>query len=594
MRPCLASLPLLLTILLVPTFGWTNQAFAQDDAQRKQDIQQLGGELKAARLFGLLDDEQAEQMYFEILEFQFGEEKGAEGDGKGKDGREMDEDDKRRGGMTFARFIVRDGGDFTTLLRPEFLPRDVELMTEAVAEDPAMIAVIESLLEDYQREFEEKSRAFQDSLDLARAGYEFDLVDQTLSLIPEVPMSREEVDRRVDVWNAEKGLGRRDPAMVADWANRMISSLQTRVRKLREVIAARSAEIEAEGGAPSARELLAMMAALRQARLELRQVLEANLESVIAETMTPDIEAALDRIRLEHGRIDARFGGSDIDLERAVRRTELPMETETAILEEMIEANAVIADLIDARTAARVEREAMSARLLAAEVENDDARMSQRSKAVMTAADREIAAGLAVRDAILGQMNLIHTNLVEVDPELAADFLRIARRDGFPDQMRRRWCERAIEAAVLIPELDPEVIEAILELQFYVIERLTELQARAIEERLELEPRVSRAMVDGLEDDYASAKGMGDETWREPGFERFDRLDDEIGRQLLAILGPELVTSLPPHGSLGTLPEERKWDGKGKGEGESKGGGGAGADGKGRGSKRAGNVSGGK
>ena len=257
MRPCLASLPLLLTILLVPTFGWTNQAFAQDDAQRKQDIQQLGGELKAARLFGLLDDEQAEQMYFEILEFQFGEEKGAEGDGKGKDGREMDEDDKRRGGMTFARFIVRDGGDFTTLLRPEFLPRDVELMTEAVAEDPAMIAVIESLLEDYQREFEEKSRAFQDSLDLARAGYEFDLVDQTLSLIPEVPMSREEVDRRVDVWNAEKGLGRRDPAMVADWANRMISSLQTRVRKLREVIAARSAEIEAQGGAPSARELLA-------------------------------------------------------------------------------------------------------------------------------------------------------------------------------------------------------------------------------------------------------------------------------------------------------------------------------------------------
>ena len=98
----------------------------------------------------------------------------------------------------------------------------------------------------------------------------------------------------------------------------------------------------------------------------------------------------------------------------------------------------------------------------------------------------------------------------------------------------------------------------------------------------------------GLEDDYASAKGMGYETWREPGFERFDRLDDEIGRQLLAILGPELVTSLPPHGSLGTLPEEKKWDGKGKGEGESKGGGGAGADGKGRGSKRTGNVSGGK
>ncbi|MAC20391.1 MAG: hypothetical protein CMJ23_12100 [Phycisphaerae bacterium] len=551
------------------------------EEQTKQSMQELGGEIKAATLFGLLDDEAARDLYFEIIEFQYGEGKG---DDKEDEGENDGEDDKRRGGMTFARFLVPDGGDFTTLFRPEFVSRDIEPLTEVVGDDPGLIAVIESLLEDYEQEFEIRSRAFQESLDVARAGYEFALIDQSLSLIPEIPLTRAEIDRRVEAWNAESGLGRRDPAKVADWAEQKITALQSRVGRLREAVAALTARIEADGGAPSARELLAMMAALRQARIELRQVLEVNLQSVVPDAMASDIQAALDRIRLEHGRIDARFGGADIDLERAVLRSELPAETEASVLEELVAANALIADLVDARTAARVEREAKAAQLLAAEVEGDESRLSQRSRAVMTAADREIASGLAVRDAILGQMMQIHETLVEVDPTLAAGFLEITRRDGFPDQMRRRWCERAIEAAMQIPELADAMLEAILELQSYVDQRLEPLQAQAIADRIVLEPRLGRAMVDGLEDDFASAKDMGDKTWREPGFEQFDQLDDEIGRRLLAILGSELVNSLPRHESLGTLRPEKKSEGKGDAKGDTK----SRSNGKARDSKRTG------
>ncbi|MAD78542.1 MAG: hypothetical protein CMJ51_04125 [Planctomycetaceae bacterium] len=552
------------------------------EEEAKQGIQDLGGEIKAARLFGLLEDDAARDLYFEILEFQYGEGKGDAKEDEGED--EQEEDGKGRGGMTFARFLVPDGGDFTTLFRPEFVSRDIAPLAAVVGDDAGLVAVIESLLEDYEQEFEIRSAAFQESLDVARSGYEFALIEQSLGLIPEIPLTRAEIDRRVDVWNAESGLGRRDPGMVADWAERKITALQSRVGRLREVVAALTAKIEADGGAPSARELLAMMAALRQARIELRQVLEANLQSVVPDAMASDIQAALDRIRLEHGRIDARFGGAEIDLERAVLRSELPKETEASVLEELVAANALIADLVDARTAARVEREAKAAQLLAAEVEGDEARLSQRSRAVMTAADREIASGLAVRDAILGQMMQIHETLVEVDPSLAAGFLEIARRDGFPDQMRRRWCERALEAAMRIPELTEVTLEAILELQVYVDERLESLQAQAIEDRIVLEPRLGRAMVDGLEDDFASAKDMGDKTWREPGFEQFDRLDDEIGRRLLAILGSELVTSLPQHESLGTLRPENKSEGKGDAKGDTK----SRSDGKARGSKRTG------
>ena len=577
--------PLLAGLVLI---AMTTTANAQTEAETKLDVQSLGGEIKAASLLGLIDGEEARKLYFEILEFQYGDGK----DEKEEEAEEdWDEDDKRRGGMTFARFLVRDGGDFTTLMRPEFLRRDLKPLSNAVGGDPGLVAVIESLLEDYELAFEARRSAFEASLDVASAGYELAMIDESFSRIPDVPISRAEIESRVGNMNEGKGLGGRDPGRVADWGESQITKLQARIQRLRGVLATRRTAIEAEGALPSTRELLAMMESLRQTREQLRRVLETDLESVIPPQMLPDTEAALDRIRLEHGRGDARFGGSGIDLDLAVQRTELPTKVEASVLMDLVEANGAIADLIDARTAARIEREMKAARLLAAEIQGDAARFEQRSKAVMTAADREIAAGLAVRDAILGQMVQIHESLLPSDAESAANFIRLARRDGFPDQMRRRWCERALEAAILIPEMDEAMLEAILELQFYVIERLTLLQAQAIEDRLQLEPRLGRAMVDGLEDDYAGAKGMGEETWREPGFEQFDRLDDEIGRRLLALLGTEGVATLPRHASLGTLPTEKEWGGK-KDGGDSKGSAKRGGDGKGRGSKQTGNASG--
>ena len=86
------------TLAFVLIQGVTVPATAQTDAEIKQGLQDLGGEIKAARLFGLLDDEAAKQMYEQIVEFQYRDLKGE--DGK-DDGKEMGEDDKRRGGMWY-------------------------------------------------------------------------------------------------------------------------------------------------------------------------------------------------------------------------------------------------------------------------------------------------------------------------------------------------------------------------------------------------------------------------------------------------------------------------------------------------------------
>jgi len=411
--------------------------------------------------------------------------------------------------------------------------------------------VVESLIEDYERAFEGAADAFREALRASSESYQLAEVETILDRLPAVPLAREVIDRRVMEWDEEFGKGRRDTGMVSDWAEGRIAGLADRVSRLRGLVSERRISIETEDPR-SARELLAMMDELRERRVALRSDFENNLRSVASEAQWPAVDATLDRIRLEHGRADARFGGAGIDLELAVTRSELPEDLERGIVDGMASGNERLADLVDRRTEARIEREARSARLLASELENDTARIASRTQAVRNAADREIAAGIAVRDAILVRMDEIHADILEADPELAADFLEIARRDGFPDQMRRRWCERAVEAALELPDLDEAVIAALVDLRIQVLERLLDLRVRAIEDRLELEPRVGRAMAAGVEDDFTSAKSMGDETWREPGFEAFDRLDDEIGSRLLLLLGPDLAGALPPHSSLGT------------------------------------------
>ncbi|MHC4246748.1 MAG: hypothetical protein ACYSUU_08100, partial [Planctomycetota bacterium] len=64
---------------------------------------------------------------------------------------------------------------------------------------------------------------------------------------------------------------------------------------------------------------------------------------------------------------------------------------------------------------------------------------------------------------------------------------------------------------------------------------------------------------------------LGEQAWREPGYEGFDRLDDQVEAQLLAVLGPERFAELPRRPGSGGSDTKR--GGKtGKGGGKSAGG----------------------
>ena len=109
----------------------------------------------------------------------------------------------------------------------------------------------------------------------------------------------------------------------------------------------------------------------------------------------------------------------------------------------------------------------------------------------------------------------------------------------------------------------------------------------AIRQRQAAEPRVARNQIQMMTGD-ADLVSMRAELIQEPGFKEFNRLDDQVERQLLALLGPELMKELPRRPGSLNKDGKGKNEGKGKGEGKGNAKGGGKAGGKGGQGGRAG------
>ncbi|MEE2973060.1 MAG: hypothetical protein VX672_08035, partial [Planctomycetota bacterium] len=417
---------LLAAVSLAVLLGSQPRVLAQSTADPEADAKALGGEMKAAVAVGMLDGEQARKLYFEILGLMYGDEKGEEVGEKGR--KDWSRDDPRRGGMTYERFLISDGGDFTTLLSPEFLARDGALLTEGLDRDPALVALIDSLLEDYEAGFEAEATAFRDALSRARNQHELDGIQQTLGVIRMTPFTRAEIERNVAETLQKTNRGGMDTGQVSEWAEGRIVSLQERVGTLQNLIADKLSHLESTGTNRSPREILAMIESLRSERVALRTALEENLRAVVSEDAAAATEVNLDLVRLEHGRRNARFGGADIDLGRALREASEPEGPDDATYRMLLELNASIADLVDARTAARIDREVKTARALVEMLAGEGPGGVSGDRLVMAAAERELVAGRVVRDATIQAMMRIHEALTAGDPVLADRFLQLARR----------------------------------------------------------------------------------------------------------------------------------------------------------------------
>jgi hypothetical protein len=208
----------------------------------------------------------------------------------------------------------------------------------------------------------------------------------------------------------------------------------------------------------------------------------------------------------------------------------------------------------------------------------------------------EIEAEIRLRDATLSGIEVITDSLRNRTEDIAETFRRRAYLQGFSEQMRVRWCERASDCAMDRAEDDSELLESLLEIQESIEERLPALRTRAIMDRIESEPRMARAKVRAFTDGSSVMNTDARLLLKEPGFDAFDDLDDQIDSLLTGLMSEELMKSCPrkPGTPLGTGMEKTdskngkdgqagSKSGKAAGKAAGKGGGKGGRGGRGRG-----------
>ncbi len=536
-------------------------------------LAELGGDLKMAVRVQAMSGEDARTLWEAASKLV---NQGVDGEGEGKsDG----------GGHLWYAMRVPDGGDFRTLLRPEFIRRDIDLIVDRLALDETTAPIAESVLLDYEDAFETEASRFRDLLELGSNQVELANFEPGYRAID--PSNWDAVEVGIVDGLTERGVSDEKIRGTLDWASSRLEGMRTRLAMLEPMLQRRRTAIEEAGGRVDARDVLDGMNLVERRRRELREETVESFSALVGSEMESNLASTLDEIRIQHGMADSRMGGATTNIVAALGSVDVAdfdaaelKTTEAEMLDE-------IAVLFDARTEARIRREKQALELTIDMIESGTDGDSRSRSRVRNAATAELTAELAVRDAILGRIDQIRTRLEEVDPASAEAFLDVARRTGFRAQMRSRWCENATDSALSLEGLDDAIVASLTEIRERILRQIEFLRADAIQRRIDNETRIARAMVEAVMDDGAEAKSLGEQAWREPGYEGFERLDDQVEAQLLAVLGPDRFEELPRRPGSKSAKEgqtEGKTGSAGKTRGGAKGeskGGGRGKSGKG-------------
>ena len=506
----------------------------------------------------------------------------------------------RAGAMSFARLSIPDPGDLETLTRPEFLKRDASGMTRRLELDELNATIVASLVEDYVDDYLAGAQALREEM---RIGFRAMNARQTsghIEVIENITIDRSAVRSVAESW------GKGEDAV--QWAEDGINRFEEAIELVRTgLIEERRflAENGVTNGADDAFEMVDRIKEFARYRRSARTKLLTELRTILPESALEEFEVLAVELLLENARQEADLGGTRINLMQAIEETS---ERTPGMLVEarptVIEENTTLIGIADQWMNARIEREISGFTLagtmfdkggikkLSNGLEKEDS--GPEIDAFMRDVRDELEASIRFRDATLSGVETISDSLRDRPEDLAETFRRRAYLQGFSEQMRVRWCERASDCAMDRAEDDPELLESLLEIQQSIEERLPALRMRAIMDRIESEPRMARAKVRAFTDGSSEMSTDARLLLKEPGFDAFDDLDDQIDTLLSGLMSEALMEQCPrkPGTPLGTGmmvpggPDSKK--GKG-GQGASKGKGKGQATGRGKGTSRGGN-----
>ena len=422
----------------------------------------------------------------------------------------------------------RRGGGFGSMMTsggmtPDYMLRDLPRFETALDLTKEQLVIVEQILRDYDESFREASDASResigDSFSSVRGNEDDPARQQSREMRAQIREIREKISstRQLD---EEEGM----------------SELQDRLNKELEVLRKDMQELRVQQWSSPERQAAFEDVALLvqdQSRLKRKMKLEfeGDLVAILTEAqqpLWPPLRRQLIRDRLLPR---GRLSGETVDVIGLVEQQEYEDQTLVSILPILSQWDEQVTSALESRDDHMVENQGslMSAMRT---IDTSAGLAVMKEQARLAEAVRDINDG-AVQDIVL-----------TLSGELSASFDRISKERGYPRIYRPTRTDRTFQAAMELEELEPEILEAIIDLydsfkievQYASGQIYNAVHRWEAQEQLDRMNRFAERMTGGSSERPESPIRKAQDDRR--------KIEDSYIEQLKLLLTPEQIESL--------------------------------------------------
>jgi hypothetical protein len=478
------------------------------------------------------------------------------------------------------------------LLHPQFMVRDAYTLGDWLDLDEDRVAIIEMVLTQHELAWEEATTVLTDALnryahrkDRATLQFAAERFNRDLDFDDiDIPSVAVDLARRRWERSQSKNKNSDSPdsdrrhaaiearaAKVREWLTPRLKEMNTRLEAIRNQVEYRLLLIDESASDMSAEDIVELAENLQRQRqslaIDVREMLTLAIDINDDDEMTDRLGAALARLRIEDGYRYARLGGESIRpwgiLAAAFRGVEIPPMALVLVDSHRDE----LSDLVKDRTHNAINREIEGWRFLVRRAElieehgdDDNVTREQWLEALepyVATWKVQIESSIAYRDALLQLVEETTNQLAEDGHPLVDQYEVSAMRTGFALEMRPRWVETALKAAMSLDDLDDETMAELANLDLKMREELAEIRADAIQRRLTRDPELALTDVVAFwGKNVDRSKAYTDEDWRGFAHDRHAALTDHTWSSLQSLLTDDQLAAVPERPEKETSKKE--------------------------------------
>ncbi len=528
---------------------------AANPLDNERELQDLGDTLKAAVMSGAMNENDARKAYLIIAE-RLGTRKSNANLDKKNDSKDDKKETTKQNNL---RLNTPSPLNIEALFYPEFLNRDLLPLSEDLNLDETQTLILRAILENYTDAFNIAILP----LDQALKNYERALTDRWLTAvlgdiaIPNAQEAETSIREQINNWRTSKNIEEESEqsSKINDFEEHLVAltrDMDARLKSLQQRVMTDINKIENID--ITASDLLIIAQKLKNEREQLRLDLIESVKVILLDkqrgTNDSAIYTAINSQLIRHLLPRGHLSGDAMNLWSAISKIDLPDNMDSGGFKH---ANTTLknrvndsAEALYKRLNATVEREIAGLEFQVA-IDNEHSPLPiQGNQLTSTKFERsietEIASSIEVRNQLLGLLEESMAGCTTTyDQALLSHYRTAALRQGFPQEMRKRWCETAINLALNIEGIEATTLKMLNLINEEMNLELIQLQKEAIANRIEHENNLAESNFENNNDKSEYPL----ELWFGMKYQEFDELNIYIENQLKYLLTDEQFANLP-------------------------------------------------